>query len=92
MSEATNNKAAPATDDGGPAFPLQSIGPDFAPGYAGMTLRDWFAGQALAGMNASLTSASDWPRPEHIEVLARHAYKQADAMLTARKRERQADA
>ena len=32
--------------DGGPAYPLQSIGPDFAPGYAGMSLRDWFAGQA----------------------------------------------
>ena len=30
-------------NDGGPAFPLQSIGPDFAPGYAGMTLRDHFA-------------------------------------------------
>ena len=30
-------------DNGGPAFPLQSIGPDFAPGYAGMSLRDHFA-------------------------------------------------
>jgi len=36
-------------NDGGPAYPLQSIGPDFAPGYSGMSLRDWFAGQALAG-------------------------------------------
>ena len=30
-------------ETGGPAFPLQSIGPEFAPGYAGMTLRDYFA-------------------------------------------------
>ena len=28
---------------GGPAFPLQSIGPDFAPGYSGMTLRQYAA-------------------------------------------------
>ena len=33
--------------DGGPAFPLQSIGPDFAPGYAGMTLRDYFAAKVM---------------------------------------------
>jgi hypothetical protein len=29
--------------DGGPAFPLQSIGPDFKPGYHGMTLRAYAA-------------------------------------------------
>ena len=34
-------------NDGGPAFPLQSIGPDFAPGYAGMALRDYFAAKAM---------------------------------------------
>ena len=32
-------------DDGGPAFPSH---PDSA--YAGMTLRDWFAGMALQGL------------------------------------------
>lgn len=30
-------------NDGGPAFPLQSIGPEFQPGYSGMTMRDYFA-------------------------------------------------
>jgi hypothetical protein len=28
-------------NDGGPAFPLQSIGPEFQPGYSGMTLRQY---------------------------------------------------
>jgi hypothetical protein len=31
--------------DGGPAFPLQSIGLDFKPGYHGMTLRAYAAMQ-----------------------------------------------
>ena len=36
--------------DGGPAFPV-SYGPDGTPGYSGgMTLRQWYAGQALAGL------------------------------------------
>lgn len=30
-------------DDGGPAFPLQSIGPDFPPGHSGMSLRAYAA-------------------------------------------------
>ena len=44
-----------STNDGGPAFPVpadhfeQRIHPD----WRGMTLRDWFAGQAMAAMVAS---------------------------------------
>ena len=62
---------------GGPAFP--------APAYAanitdkGMTLRDYFAGQALAGMLALgefISNAKSW-MPEE-------AYELADAMLAAR--------
>jgi hypothetical protein len=64
-------------DTGGPAFPLQSIGPDFAPGYSGMTLRDWFAGQALAGIAATGSSSS-------YEQDADEAYRYADAMLVSR--------
>lgn len=57
---------------GGPAFPVtagQSV-------YAhGMTLRDWFAGQALA--NPEICKRDDeWPQ--------RTAYSFADAMLAAR--------
>jgi hypothetical protein len=33
-------------NDGGPAFPLQCIGPEYPPGHVGMTLRDWFAAMA----------------------------------------------
>ena len=40
----------------------------------GMTLRDWFAGQALV-------SCSDWSKPSDA---ARHAYRVADAMMKAR--------
>lgn len=69
-----------ARDDGGPAFPLQSIGPDFAPGYAGMTLRDWFAGQALAGLAYMNT--------EHMPGIVKRAYQLADAMLAERVKER----
>jgi hypothetical protein len=39
-------------ENGGPAFPSQvrTYEPD---NYEGMTLRDWFAGMALAGMMAN---------------------------------------
>lgn len=67
--------------DGGPAFPLQSIGPDFAPGHAGMSLRDHFASAALTGYFAA-------PHTPHqgaanAEVAA-YMYAMADAMLAAR--------
>jgi len=71
-------------DDGGPAFPLQSIGPEYPPGYAGMSLRDWFAGQALAGILAN---------PNHMigtttyAQIGKDAYIFADAMLSAWKGE-----
>jgi hypothetical protein len=38
-------------NDGGPAFPR--TGSDCAQAYEGMSLRDWFAGQALAGIMAN---------------------------------------
>jgi hypothetical protein len=59
-------------NDGGPAFPFK--------GYAGetygMTLRDWFAGQALAGM-----LIGEWLSDKGVATLA---YEYADAMLAAR--------
>lgn len=72
-------------DNGGPAFPLQSIGPDFAPGYAGMTLRDWFAGQAATGLLAHPDCGSVGPGHEgRTAAVAREAYAIADAMLSVR--------
>ena len=47
----------------------------------GMTLRDWFAGQTLVGMNATLGEAVSWPSAEMAASMAISAYLQADAML-----------
>jgi hypothetical protein len=52
----------PKYDDSGPAFPLQSIGPNFHPGYAGMSLRYYTATKALQGLLANpkmINSVSD---------------------------------
>jgi hypothetical protein len=74
-------------DDGGPAFPQPNHivdtdrGREEARGWmqdSGMTLRDWFAGQALAGLLAS--SENNMP----FYVVAPLAYRHADAMLKAR--------
>ena len=75
------------TADGGPAFPCAEdhrIAADF-PWTAGMTLRDWFAGQALAGMHACLINAEQWPTASGHRGMAEQAYAAADAMLAARK-------
>lgn len=76
-------------DDGGPAFPLQGIGSAFAHGYAGMTLRDWFAGQAMAGWLAASPKVNGNNingTKDNAEKLTEAAYIYADAMLEARKK------
>ena len=73
-------------DDGGSAFPHSSQPLD-AQGNPmcdersewGMSLRDWFARQALVGM----VHRFDHPH-ERRELLARDCYSIADAMLAAR--------
>lgn len=67
-----------ATKDGGPAFPVPVAQP-YGDGWmasGGMTLRDWFAGQALekAARGSKFTA----------EEIATRAYYIADAMLAAR--------
>jgi hypothetical protein len=64
-------------DNGGPAFPNPS-GDDRD--NNGMTLRDWFAGQALAGVSAN-DVAGRWT----VQTAAAWSYAQADAMIEARK-------
>lgn len=77
-----SKKTSALDAQGGPAYPCT-----FSEGagslaftetiYSGMTLRDWFAGQALAG----ITQDSDcfWPGAAPL------AYQYADAMLALRK-------
>ena len=59
--------------NGGRAFPV----PDDASSCPGMTLRDWFAGQALSGIIQ---------RREGYEWIAAEAYLVAEAMLEERKK------
>lgn len=82
--------------DGGPAFPGRSNQPvrysgmdGKISGYTtmepinmpGMSLRDWFAGQALAGLLAQSNGSATG---SHKEAGARWAYEMADAMLAER--------
>jgi hypothetical protein len=59
---------------GGPAF---SSDPGMT--YGGMTLRDWFAGQAMQGM---LSASENYQTRE----LARYAFDVADTMLSQREK------
>ena len=71
-------------EDGGPAYPFPEVrdpvtGCGIMQGASGMSLRDWFAGQALAGFLAS------GPHDCELDGIAHDAYLAADAMLDARK-------
>jgi len=68
-------------DDGGQAYPMlcNDLGGDIL-GDDGMSLRDYFAGQALTGMCAN----TDWTDEGHKRI-AENAYMHADVMLKARK-------
>ena len=61
---------------GGPAFPVMYCS-------EGMTLRDYFAGQALVGMLQNYTTQKFGVGEE---TCARGAYEFADAMIAARER------
>ena len=64
-------------NDGGPAFPsrdrVDAAGEVECGGF-GMTLRDWFAGQALAGLSSAVTRSD----------AVKWAWEIADAMIAAR--------
>lgn len=66
-------------NEGGPAFPVSipGVGDN---GWQGMTLRDWFAGQAMSSLTSRWGKATI---PESNEI-ARFSYAMADAMLKAR--------
>ena len=75
------------SDDGGPAFPIADplrrieVGPDERTRAlgAGMSLRDYFAGQALVEM----VKLRSYGISAH--GISRDAYRYADAMIQARK-------
>ena len=66
-------------DGSGPAFPTLFIESEYGSGYKGMTLRDYFAGQALAGLCSTDELSTEAPAK-----LAVWSYEQADAMLVIR--------
>ena len=72
--------------DGGPAFPCETHHGEPVPGGHGMTLRDWFAGQALTGILGTnyewFTSGTETGSRTH--EAATFAYSLADAMRYAR--------
>lgn len=74
------------TKDGGPAFPqhvaISPSGDVYGSSYygEGLSLRDWFAGQALVGLIAS----NDPEAGDRIEEIPWYAYSIADAMIAAR--------
>lgn len=78
-----------ATNEGGPAFPRPAskdrVGESgFAyPHQEGMSLLDWFAGQAMMGI------ASLYNRPVPPEHWAKQSYEAARAMLEEKNRQSQ---
>ncbi len=63
-------------DNGGHAFPTNETEQ-----WVGMTLRDWFAGQALISITAG---SAGWVSARDGGELAGRAYAIADAMLAER--------
>ncbi len=90
-------------DDGGPAFPGAKT--DFVPDVmggrqaiaeisGGMSLRDWFAGQALTGVLTTATGLGGSSKAERAELFGEVSgiiYELADAMLAARAAKKEAE-
>jgi hypothetical protein len=68
-------------NDGGFAFPMPDVlhvNGMVQHGFNGMTLREYYAGQALAGLASYVTKGATF------DDIAKDAYAIADAMLKAR--------
>lgn len=68
------------------AFPCNPAH-DYEPEW-GMTLRDWFAGQAAIGISGYLTNLDEEELAEETAKLAAAAYSIADAMCAEREKGR----
>ena len=87
-----------ARHDGGPAFPwgasviLDARGFEYARdnGNAGMTLRDWLAGEALRGSDwrgrLDTLKGQGYLPPQILSTIATENYDMADAMLAEREK------
>jgi hypothetical protein len=62
-------------NDGGPAFPT----PSGVQHNDGLTMRDYFAGQALQGLMSKVKPEAHWE-----DYRAKWSYEVADAMLKAK--------
>jgi hypothetical protein len=92
------------SNDGGMAFPTVFPAEHYGTGYRGMTLRDYFAGQAVGelikrevreirkdGRMIDCFGLDDSPEvPWHTSHIASESYAIADAMLAARERKEDA--
>lgn len=66
-------------DSGGSAFPIPQTG------RSGMTLRDYFAGQAISEIISFCANDTRMKNESAPEAFARKSYEIADAMIEARK-------
>lgn len=64
-------------NDGGPAFPNKD---EFGSMIPGMSLRDWFAGQALIGLMCNPEAFANMANKD----VAENCWSAADAMIAAR--------
>lgn len=80
-------------DNGGPAFPQTNTnyygGETSVDVTGGMSLRDWFAGQALAGLVVLCSHDTLRDGMTYEQHVARNSYRVADAMLAARREDRE---
>jgi hypothetical protein len=75
-------------NDGGSAFPGRSRWDSAQENFdllnSGMTMRDYFAGQALPGIAAKVYMTKEYKGPFMFEDIADEAYIMADEMLKRR--------
>ena len=71
-------------NDGGPAFPIPTE--YMTTEHQGMSLRDWFAAQALIAMGGNYAPTGEITGNSllHAKTVATHCYSMADAMIAAR--------
>ena len=71
-------------NDGGPAFPRTMSEYEKVTGHDGMSLRDWFAGQALTSLEQFFYRSEHALSEGDAPQIAKMAYAIADAMLAER--------